>query len=129
MENAEEHVGKFHLRMKGNPLYPSTLAAELTIDSWPTTACTAYSRYLLEIGQSEDWVGLQVALAPCLLGYGAIAQQLHGHHLTKRDGNPYWTWIENYVAEDYVQAVQLGSGKFKDMLSWYPEASRSVQLP
>ncbi|KAI1310925.1 Rapamycin-insensitive companion of mTOR, N-term-domain-containing protein [Xylaria venustula] len=50
-------------------------------------ACTAYTRYVLDIGQSEDWLGLQVALAPCLLGYGAIAKQLHADPRTKTEGN------------------------------------------
>lgn len=52
-----------------------------------------------------------MALAPCLLGYGAVAQMLNSHELTRRDGNTYWPWIQNYVAEDYTQAVRLGSGK------------------
>ncbi|KAF2964655.1 hypothetical protein GQX73_g8927 [Xylaria multiplex] len=71
-------------------------------------ACTAYTRYVLDIGQSEDWLGLQVSLAPCLLGYGAIAKMLHADSRTKIEGNPYWPWILNYVADDYVQAVQTG---------------------
>ncbi|KAL4797109.1 DNA polymerase family B-domain-containing protein [Aspergillus venezuelensis] len=74
-----------------------------------TTACTAYSRYILDVGQSEDWLALQVALAPCLIGYGAIAQRLHAEEKTVREGNRYWKWIENYVAEDYTEAVRLGS--------------------
>ncbi|KAI0402945.1 Phosphomethylpyrimidine kinase-domain-containing protein [Xylaria palmicola] len=74
-------------------------------------ACTAYTRYVLDIGQSEDWIGLQIALAPCLLGYGAIAKQLHADPRTKTEGNTYWPWILNYVADDYVQAVQTGCGK------------------
>jgi thiaminase len=74
--------------------------------------CTAYSRYILDVGQSEDWLALQVALAPCLIGYGAIAQRLYTEEKTLRDGNRYWKWIENYVAEDYTEAVRLGSGKF-----------------
>ncbi|KAJ0364741.1 hypothetical protein COL154_004825 [Colletotrichum chrysophilum] len=72
-------------------------------------ACTAYTRYVLDVGQSEDWIALQMALAPCLLGYGAVAKQLHGDVKTKRDDNTYWKWIENYVADDYVQAVKTGS--------------------
>lgn len=36
---------------------------------------------------------------------------LHGDSRSKRDGNRYWTWIENYVADDYVEAVKIGSGK------------------
>ena len=30
---------------------------------------------------------------------------------TKKEGNPYFKWICNYVAEDYVEAVRKGSGK------------------
>jgi hydroxymethylpyrimidine/phosphomethylpyrimidine kinase len=59
-----------------------------------------------------DWLGLQMALAPCLLGYGAVAEMLRDHVDTRRDGNTYWAWIENYNAEDYVEAVTLGSGEF-----------------
>ncbi|KAG5935125.1 hypothetical protein E4U60_003365 [Claviceps pazoutovae] len=73
-------------------------------------ACTAYTRYVLEVGQSEDWLALQMALAPCLLGYGAVAKMLHTHESTRRGAeNVYWPWIQNYVADDYVQAVRLGS--------------------
>ncbi|KAL7935694.1 Phosphomethylpyrimidine kinase domain-containing protein [Trichoderma chlorosporum] len=72
-------------------------------------ACTAYTRYVLDVGQSEDWLALQMALAPCLLGYGAVAKMLHAHAETVREGNTYWAWIENYNADDYVEAVRLGS--------------------
>jgi thiaminase len=62
------------------------------------------------VGQSEDWLALQVAQAPCLLGYAAVARMLHEHEGTKREGNTYWAWIKNYIAEDYSEAVRLGSG-------------------
>ncbi|KAK8022217.1 phosphomethylpyrimidine kinase THI20 [Apiospora rasikravindrae] len=73
-------------------------------------ACTAYTRYVLDVGMSSDWLALQVALAPCLLGYGAIGQALHDekNKKTKREGNTYYKWICNYVAEDYVEAVRTG---------------------
>lgn len=51
-------------------------------------------------------------MAPCLIGYGVIAKRLHADPRTKREGNIYWKWIENYVAEDFVEAVQVGSGKW-----------------
>lgn len=76
------------------------------------------SRFVLDIGQSEDLLGLQIALAPCLLGYGAVAKMLHGDVRTKKQGNHYWDWIENYVAEDYVQAVKTGSGVFGPPLAF-----------
>ncbi|KAK4167684.1 putative hydroxymethylpyrimidine/phosphomethylpyrimidine kinase 2 [Cladorrhinum sp. PSN259] len=72
-------------------------------------ACTAYTRYVLDIGNSEDWLALQISMAPCLLGYGVIAKHLHADPQSKREGNMYWTWIENYVAQDYLLAVKTGS--------------------
>ncbi|UNI17253.1 trifunctional hydroxymethylpyrimidine kinase/phosphomethylpyrimidine kinase/thiaminase, variant 2 [Purpureocillium takamizusanense] len=77
-------------------------------------ACTAYTRYVLDIGQSEDWLALQMAIAPCLLGYGAVAKMLHAHPSTRRDGNTFWPWIENYIADDYTAAVKLGSDLIED---------------
>ncbi|TPX22728.1 hypothetical protein DIZ76_014607 [Coccidioides immitis] len=79
------------------------------LNSFSAKACTAYSRYILDVGQSEDWLGLQVALSPCLIGYGAIAKRLHRDEKSVRTENKYWKWIENYVAEDYSEAVKLGS--------------------
>ncbi|KAK6822668.1 hypothetical protein PG987_014213 [Apiospora arundinis] len=71
-------------------------------------ACTAYTRYVLDVGMSSDWLALQVALAPCLSGYGAIGKALYESRDTKREGNTYFKWIANYVAEDYVEAVKTG---------------------
>lgn len=82
-------------------------------------ACTAYSRYMLDVGQSEDWLALQIALAPCLIGYGQIAARIYGEQASVREGNPYWKWVENYVAEDFVEAVKTGSGKISKHLEGF----------
>ncbi|EFE42898.1 hypothetical protein TRV_02263 [Trichophyton verrucosum HKI 0517] len=87
------------------------LSKEDIESSKESLTCTAYSRYILDIGQSGDWLALQFALAPCLLGYGAIAQRLFHAEESVREGNNYWKWIENYVADDYSAAVKLGSGE------------------
>lgn len=73
-------------------------------------ACTAYTRYVLDIGQSEDWLALQIALLPCLLGYGHIARRLYQQQTTNPPAQPnrYLKWIHNYVADDYVAAVAKG---------------------
>lgn len=74
-------------------------------------ACTAYSRYVLDIGQSQDWLALQMSLAPCLLGYAETAKRLQGKYQHEREGNKYWKWIENYTAADYTEAVRIGRGE------------------
>lgn len=70
-----------------------------------------YTSYVLDIGQSEDWFALQVAFAPCVLGYGQIARRLYDDPRTVREGNKYWKWIETYVADDYTETVRIESGE------------------
>jgi hydroxymethylpyrimidine/phosphomethylpyrimidine kinase len=47
------------------------------------------------------------------MGYAAIAHRLYDEAETVRGSqNPYWDWIENYVAEEYVQSVNIARGRF-----------------
>ena len=73
----------------------------------------AYSSYVLDVGTAEDVFGLEVALAPCMVGYAVAARRLYESPVTARsDKNPYWQWIENYaVDQDYCQAVNGVKGK------------------
>lgn len=75
------------------------------------TATTAYTRFVLDIGQSQDWLALQIAMLPCLIGYGIIAKRLFEDPNTLREGSKYWKWVENYVAQEYMEAMMRGSGK------------------
>ena len=88
-------------------------------------ACVAYSRYVLDVGQSQDWMALQISLASCLLGYGIAATHLQKKYYNQREGNRYWKWVENYVAEDYRTAVQVGSSRFNERSSTLLTCSRT----
>lgn len=80
-------------------------------------ACTAYTRYVLDIGQSQDYIALLVALTPCIIGYQTIARQLVASPTLKRGGdNPYWEWIEMYMGEEYAEAVTGSLGKLTPTL-------------
>ncbi len=83
----------------------------MLMSNFRTGSSADRTRYVLDIGLSQDWLALQVALAPCLVGYGEIAKRLHADCKTKRDGNIYWKWIETYIADDYSEAVRVGSGE------------------
>jgi len=50
-----------------------------------------------------------VALLPCLIGYGIIAKRLYDDPKTVREGNRYWDWIEQYIGQEYVDAMMRGS--------------------
>ena len=70
----------------------------------------AYTRYVLELGYSGDFLDLLSALAPCVLGYGEIGINL-------QDSNPkismYRKWIETYSSSEY-QSVCFNVGKLID---------------
>lgn len=98
----------FYPTRPSNPF--SRLLCPFSSHNFTKLLTTQPYRYVLDIGQSEDWFALQMALAPCLLGYGAIAKHLHASPNSKANetDNLYWTWITNYVADDYVTAVKAG---------------------
>ncbi|REA90169.1 thiaminase II, partial [Staphylococcus pseudintermedius] len=57
----------------------------------------AYTRYVLEAGYSGDLLDLLAALAPCVLGYGAIVRRL----LAAPHAPDHADWIRTYGGEDY----------------------------
>jgi thiaminase len=94
-------------------------------------ATTAYTRYVLDIGQSQDWLALQVALLPCLIGYGIIARRLYEDPQTVREGGRYWAWIEQYVGQEYVDAMMvrtyLSELLVRYTLTWYLHLQREAR--
>ncbi|KAI4727722.1 hypothetical protein E4T49_04506 [Aureobasidium sp. EXF-10728] len=100
LRNSEEHQG----------LYSTISAALRNQSDLDYVACMAYSRYILDIGASEDWLALQIAMFPCLLGYHHIAKRLSALQdpSAPKNANRYRQWIDNYIADDYTQAVGKG---------------------
>ncbi|MBD3898293.1 thiaminase II [Halomonas sp. ML-15] len=70
-------------------------------------ATLAYTRYVLDTGNRGDLLDLHVALAPCLIGYGEIANWLNAQPDTLRgDANPYDAWIAMYEGEEFQAAMR-----------------------
>ena len=67
----------------------------------------AYTRYVLELGYSGDFLDLLSSLAPCILGYGEIG-------LNCQNSNPktlmYKKWIETYSSIEYQDVCKNVSG-------------------
>lgn len=71
-------------------------------------ATIAYTRYVLDTGSRGDLLDLHVALSPCMVGYGEIADWLNQRPETVRgDKNPYDAWIAMYESDEFQQAVQV----------------------
>ena len=63
----------------------------------------AYTRYVLDKGQSGDLLDLYVALMPCVIGYAEIGVRLELDYSRTLEENPYREWIEMYASEEYQE--------------------------
>jgi thiaminase/transcriptional activator TenA len=61
----------------------------------------AYTRYVLDRGLAGDRLDLEIALAPCMIGYAEIAAERMADPATRHNGNPYRDWILMYAGDEY----------------------------
>ena len=61
----------------------------------------AYTRFVLDRGHAGDKLDLDVALAPCVVGYAEAVARILADPATKRDGNPYAAWMDAYSGAEY----------------------------
>ena len=78
-------------------------------------ACIAYTSFVHDVGNTDGPFAIEMALAPCMIGYAFIADKLYSRPETiKGDVNPYWEWIQAYASVeggDYSEAVQSTRGR------------------
>src|SRR5215471_2880574 len=76
--------------------------SETTMASEPEAPATiAYTRFVLDRGLAGDRLDLEVALAPCIVGYAVIAAERVADPRTRLAANPYREWLEMYAGSDY----------------------------
>ena len=74
------------------------------VEKTPESLATlAYTRFVLEAGQSGDLLDLYVALAPCMVGYAEIGSALSTNKTKQAAENPYDVWINEYASDAYQQ--------------------------
>jgi len=78
-------------------------------------ATVAYTRWVLDRGIAGDILDLEVALAPCTIGYGEIARLIEASPTRRRAGNPYESWIAMYAGAEY-QALATAAAEGLDAL-------------
>ncbi|MDI9245355.1 TenA family protein [Marinobacter sp. CHS3-4] len=70
-------------------------------------ASMAYTRYVLDAGSRGDLLNLHVALSPCMVGYGEVANWLNSRSETVRgEKNPYNAWIAMYESDEFQEAMR-----------------------
>ena len=69
----------------------------------------AYTRFVLDRGLAGDRLDLEVALAPCVVGYAEIAAERRADPATRLDGNPYREWLEMYAGAEYQDLARAAA--------------------
>jgi thiaminase/transcriptional activator TenA len=109
-----------------------------TIEAAPEALQTvAYTRFVLDRGLAGDRLDLEVALAPCIVGYAEIAAERLADPATRLAGNPYKSWLDMYAGADYraladearaaldeQSARRGGEGRFPALAASFTAATR-----
>ncbi|MCS6892743.1 MAG: thiaminase II [Rhodovarius sp.] len=115
--------------------------SEADVIATPETAETvSYTRWVLDRGLHGDILDLEVALAPCTVGYGEVALRILADPARRREGNPYQSWIDTYAAADYQALARAaadrldalgeshgGEARFARLVQDFAEAARLEQ--
>lgn len=101
------------------------------------TATIAYTRFVLDRGLAGDRLDLEVALAPCILGYAEIAAERMADPATRIDRNPYREWLDMYAGAEYQSLAceteaaldeqfvrRGGEGRFASLAAHFALAAR-----
>jgi thiaminase (transcriptional activator TenA) len=114
--------GLSEVAMAGEPEAPATIA---------------YTRFVLDRGLAGDRLDLEVALAPCIVGYAVLAAERIADPAARLDGNRYREWLEMYSGSDYQDlareaaaaldeqfARRGGEGRFRSLAATFATAAR-----
>ena len=71
----------------------------------------SYTRYVLDRGLAGDILDLEVALAPCTVGYGEVAQRILADPRRRTQGNPYESWIATYADPGYQALARVAASR------------------
>ncbi|HWB51798.1 MAG TPA: TenA family protein [Stellaceae bacterium] len=117
---------------RGWGIDPAAMAA--AAEALPTVA---YTRFVLDRGLAGDRLDLEVALAPCVVGYAEIARERLADPATRLDGNPYRSWLDMYAGAEYQAladeakaaldeqfARRGGEGRFASLAASFAAATR-----
>ena len=115
--------------------------SEADVVATPETAETvSYTRWVLDRGLHGDILDLEVALAPCTVGYGEVALRILADPARRTQDNPYQSWIEAYASDDYQAMARAaaarraaparraaGEARFARLAADFAEAARLEQ--
>ncbi len=82
---------------------------EAAVIATPETMETvSYTRWVMDRGMHGDILDLEVALAPCTVGYGEVALRIMADPAR---ADTYKSWIEAYASDDYQAMARAAAAR------------------
>ena len=75
-----------------------------------------------------DLLALQVALAPCVIGYAEIAARLAAQPQARAQTNPYRDWIAEYASAPYQEVAAQARAHLERLADAYATSAREAEL-
>ncbi|HYS49925.1 MAG TPA: thiaminase II [Xanthobacteraceae bacterium] len=94
----------------------------------PAAEMLAYTRYVLDAGMRGDLLTLQVALAPCVIGYAEIAARLAARDNARAATNRYRVWIDEYAGAPYQEVAAKARAQLDRLADLYVTPAREAEL-
>src|SRR5262245_35992954 len=94
----------------------------------PAIETLGYTRYVLDTGMRGDLMALQVALAPCVIGYAEIAARLSARREALAETNPYREWIAEYAGAPYQAVAAKARAHLARLADSYSTPDREAEL-
>jgi thiaminase (transcriptional activator TenA) len=88
----------------------------------------AYTRFVLETGLRGDLLDLQIALAPCVIGYAEIARENAEATPVGPASEAYRRWIDEYACDGYQDAAKMFSDWIDRTAATYMTEARFTAL-
>jgi len=83
---------------------------------------------VLDAGMRGDLLALQVALAPCVVGYAEIAARLAARSNPRISTSPYRAWIDEYAGKPYQEVAANARAHLDHLATRYVTPTREVEL-
>lgn len=98
-------------------------------------ATVAYTRYVLDCGQAGDLLELNVALAPCTIGYAEIGARLAPRleagsrtDTSSTGDHPYAAWIAEYAGAEFQAGAREAIAQLDSLAERSLTPARRVEL-
>jgi thiaminase (transcriptional activator TenA) len=93
-----------------------------------TAETVSYTRWVMDRGLAGDILDLEVALAPCTVGYGEVARRILADPARMISENPYQEWIGTYADPGYQALAEAAAARIDALGESHGGAARFDRL-